>query len=487
LYKPHFKDYWKYLLVLLLISFPIFLFLDALTIRLWDESRLAINAYEMFHNGSYLIPTFDGVPDMWNTKPPLMIWLQVLSMKVFGINEWAIRFPSAVAAFLTCIVLLCFSTRYVKSFWFGAIWTLVLVTSSGYVEIHAIRTGDYDALLAFVLTLGSFSFFVFLENSKPKFLYLFFISMALAVLTKSSATFIIIPGLLIYAIIKKKLFFLLKNKHLYIGLSIFLISTCGYYFIRETYNPGYIKTVMINEFGGRFLETIEEHKQNFWYYFGNLFDYRFIIWVFFVPAGIVVGRKNKDERVKSLTLFASIIALTYFLVISSAQTKLPWYVVPMYPFLALLVGTFVFHIFLLLKEKEKLKYKKLSYIFLIVIFIAPYSLVIGKIYQQQQITWKKNYNGVNYYLRNLLQDKIQNDNFTILFDGNFTHGKFYLTPLQKQGKNILLKNTDENIEVGEVVLFSQSEVKLFLEENFEFKTLEEFHVYGLYEIVGNKN
>jgi len=142
LYKTHLKASWKYLLALLLIGIPIFLFLGALTIRLWDESRLAINACEMFHNGNYLVPTFDGAPEMWNTKPPLMIWLQVFSMKLLGINEWAIRLPSALAALFTCIILMFVSVRYVKNFWFGFIWALVLVTSSGYIEIHAVRTGD---------------------------------------------------------------------------------------------------------------------------------------------------------------------------------------------------------------------------------------------------------------------------------------------------------------------------------------------------------
>ena len=481
------KNNWKYFFLLLLISFPIFLFLDALTIRHWDESRLAINAYEMYHSGNYIVPTFNGEPDMWNTKPPLMIWFQVFSMKLFGINEWAVRFPSALAALFTCVVLMLFSVRYVKNFWFGFIWVLVLTTSSGYVEIHAIRTGDYDALLTFFLTLGSFSFFVFLENKKPKYLYLFFIAMAFAFLTKSAASFLIIPGLFIYAVIQKKIIFLLKNKNLYLGLSIFLISAGGYYFFREIYNPGYIKAVLENEYGGRFFGAVEEHKQNFWFYFGNLFDYRFIIWVFFIPAGIIFGKKNKDTRIKNLTIFAFIMALIYLLVISSAQTKLWWYAVPMYPFLSLLVGIFIYHIFLILKEKKFFKYKILHYIFLIIIFITPYSLVIGKIYQQRQITWKKDYNGVNYYLRDILQNKIENDNFTILYEGDFTHGKFYLTPLQKQGKNILLKNMNKDIEIGEVVLFSQDKVKEFLEEKYEIKILETFQIIGLYEIVSKKN
>jgi len=88
-----------------IISFPIFLNLETLPIRLWDESRLAINAYEMYENNNYLIPYFQGQPDMWNTKPPLMIWSQVFFFKVVSPGELAVRLPAGIASFLTCIMI----------------------------------------------------------------------------------------------------------------------------------------------------------------------------------------------------------------------------------------------------------------------------------------------------------------------------------------------------------------------------------------------
>ena len=93
----------KIVLFILLAYFPVFLHLEFLPIRVWDESRLANNAYEMFKNGNFLVPHFEGTPDMWNTKPPLMVILQVLCCKVFGIRELSIRLPSAIAGFLTAV------------------------------------------------------------------------------------------------------------------------------------------------------------------------------------------------------------------------------------------------------------------------------------------------------------------------------------------------------------------------------------------------
>jgi len=329
--------------------------------------------------------------------------------------------------------------------------------------------------------MGNFAFFIFLENSKTKYLYLFFLSLILAALTKSTAALMIVPGLFVYVVFKRKLLILLKNKHLYIGFAIFLVCACGYFFLREIYNPGYLKEIWESDFSGRYLTTLFDHKQSFWFYFGNLFDHRFIIWVFFVPFGIYFGLKNRDVRVKNLTIFSSIITLTYFLFISFAQTKLPWYVLPIYPFLAILAGTCVYHIFSVLKEKEKLKYKSLPYIVAGLIFITPYTLMI--------LSLKAKFPHYDYetchYLRTIAQGKIEKDDFIILYDGTFFHGEFYINLLQEQGKNITRKKL-EDIKAGQVVLISQDKMKKYLEENYEYFTLEEYDEFGLYEIVNEK-
>lgn len=64
------------IVLLAMIAVPLFGHLDTLPLRLWDESRLAINAYEMMKDGDLIVTHFNGQPDMWNTKPPLMIWCQ---------------------------------------------------------------------------------------------------------------------------------------------------------------------------------------------------------------------------------------------------------------------------------------------------------------------------------------------------------------------------------------------------------------------------
>ena len=174
----------KFILLLLVLYFPLFGHLDTLPIRLFDESRLAVNAYEMHRGGSWIVTRFEGEPDMWNTKPPLMIWLQVLFMKFIGVNELAIRLPAALAAFLICIFFLSFTARRFKDPWLGIISCIVLTSTVGYIHVHATRTGDYDSLLTLFTTLYPLLFFSFIETRETKYLYYTFICLTLSVLTK---------------------------------------------------------------------------------------------------------------------------------------------------------------------------------------------------------------------------------------------------------------------------------------------------------------
>ena len=142
------KRSWGFFIVLLLVYMPIFGYLDKLPLLEWDEARLATNTYEMLQNpGNILVTTFGNNPDLWNTKPPLLIWLQVLSMKALGVNELALRLPSALAAGFLCIFLYWLLATTIKRPWLGIISCLILVTSEGYVSTHGTRTADYDSLL----------------------------------------------------------------------------------------------------------------------------------------------------------------------------------------------------------------------------------------------------------------------------------------------------------------------------------------------------
>ena len=488
-FKEVISKYFKYIVLVVLLYMPIFGHLDALTIQIWDESRVAINAYEMSKNGDFLVPTFDGSPDMWNTKPPLLVWIQVAFMKVIGVNELSVRLPSAFATFFTCIALLLFLLRYIKQFWFGFIAVIVLITSWGYVSNHGTRTGDYDALLTFFTTISSLLFFAFVETKKNKFLYLFFIATALAVLTKSIAGLLFVPAMVIYIIWQKQFLNLLKNKHFYFGLAYFLFLTLGYYFLREMKNPGYIDTVMKNEFGGRYLDVIESHKHGFWYYYDNFIEFQLSAWYLLVPLGLIVGLLYINPKINRITLFSSLMVLTFLIVISISKTKLVWYDVPMYPFLAILIAVFLFFIFEQIKNfqwiNKTLKKNVLPFVFLYMVAITPYQRIVNKTYLPQKTPWVNDYYEMTHYLKEAVKGYQNIDNYVLAIDGYCAQNKFYVNLLNEKNAKITFKYW-VYLANGDKVIAYQKKVKDYITINYNFKIISENGNITKYDIIERK-
>jgi 4-amino-4-deoxy-L-arabinose transferase-like glycosyltransferase len=472
-----FTEVLKYLVLATIITIPIFGHLEALPIRIWDESRLAVNAFEMLYNGNFLVTHYEGFPDMWNTKPPLLVWFQVFFMKIFGPGELAVRLPSAIAAFITCISILLFSNRYIKNFWYGFIAIFILVSCQGYISIHGTRTGDYDSLLTLFTTLSGFMYFSYCETRQNKYLHLFFTFTILAILTKGIAGLMFAPALISYSLIRGNLVYTLKNKHFYIGLSYFLTVVFGFYTLREAYNPGYLDAVMKNELGGRYLSALEGHANPFSFYYENLIQHRMTNWYLLVPCGILFGLASIDERIKRLTIFAALNALSFFLIISSAETKLEWYDISMYPYLAILAANVLYIIFLGLKEypyfQKNFRINFAPFIFLLLVGLKPYSQSINNTYKPKEFSWEKDFYDIGYYLREGLSKKHDLNNQYLLYEGYCAHNLFYIKILNAKGINTSIISNWKDLEIGDVVITCQPNMTRSIEDNFSYSLIYE--------------
>ncbi len=90
----------------------------------WDEINFAEIAREMVVSNNYGEPQINFIP--FTEKPPLFFWLQAISMKIFGINEFAARFPNALLGVLV-LPLLYHTGKKLKDNRFGILWALVYV------------------------------------------------------------------------------------------------------------------------------------------------------------------------------------------------------------------------------------------------------------------------------------------------------------------------------------------------------------------------
>jgi 4-amino-4-deoxy-L-arabinose transferase-like glycosyltransferase len=296
--------------------------LDSNPIRVWDESRLAVNTYEMMQSGNYIVPTFEHQPDMWNLKPPFLLWMQILCIKAIGIGELAFRLPSAIAGILCCLLLFAIVKKVTKSAEIGFMAAIALASTPGYVDYHLTRSGDYDSLLIFLNFLGVYFFYIYTEHQKNIFYYLFFLTLGIAVLTKSIVGLMFLPGMFLYSIYSNTFISLLKNKHTYIGIGLFLLITGSYYITREYLNPGYLAAVQDNELGGRFNNTIESHSGSSLFYIHLLLQEQITPWYLMALAGLFLGIFSPEKFIQKSTVFISLLLVTFLITISLAQTKL---------------------------------------------------------------------------------------------------------------------------------------------------------------------
>ena len=468
------------ILLLVIAGIPLFMHLDALPFRLWDESRLASNAYEMNKNGNLIVTYYDGQPEMWSTKPPLVIWMQVLFIKILGFNELAVRLPSAIAGLLTCMVLLYFSKKFFDTWIVGVFASLVLVTTNGYVDTHAIRTGDYDGPLALFTTIFVLAAFLYAENENKKWLTPLFAGIALSVLTKSVQPLLFLPGIVIYFLWRKKLK-LLFTKPFIIGCMIAGVVAGAYYIVREVMNEGYLLAVWNNELGGRYFNALEENDAGAMYYVSRMGGYLFPYWIWLLPVAIISGFLSKDKKISHLTLFTFVVTSTYFIFITISKTKLYWYTVPLFPLLSIHIAILLYQVFSLLKRNNFLnRYAYIAFFIVCLIFIYPYQKIGRKVYHPSEYTWD-----TMYPISELLQDALHNkkpmNNTVISYKDYDQHLKVYTDALRDRGQHIKYKQP-ENLSQGDTVIASEKNVFQIIESKYKFNLLKRAGDVNIYLI-----
>ena len=479
------KNAAKILFFALLIYLPLFLHLDKMVIGIWDESRVVHTTMEMADNHQWFVPYFGGKPDTWSTKPPLLIWLQVFFVSLLGAKELAFRLPSAIAAALTCMTLMGYCLRYLKSYLLGLLTCAVLVTSTGYIALHVTRTCEYDSLLIGEMVVYALAFFRYTQTEKNKWLYLFFIALTFAGLTKGIAALIAMPGIALYALLSQKILSLLKNKHSYVGMAIFVCFVGAYYLVRESLTPGYLAIMWENDAAGRFKAVSEVYETSAYWYLELIEREGFHYWLLGVPIGLYVGYAHKDKHIQQLTLFSFCFCACYLLIISLSKTKLPWYHAPLYPFMALWVALAIRHFFQFIKDSvnfnKGLRYPYFAHVLLLLLFISPYFAIMSQVYFPKYPTAAVEEYGfeISDWLRK--NPKTDLTKYVLLYRGYAPHLSFYTTYI----KPIATKSLEE-LTVGDVVVVVQNDLKEALKTRFVLRKIKAEEFMEIWEIVEKK-
>ena len=349
-----------FFIALIIISyFPIFHDLETSSIHMWDEATYANNSIDMAHgNNNIFIVQHLNEPDLYNSKPPFVIWMQALSIKALGINEFAIRLPSAIFSFLTVLLVYFFCVRNLQSKIIGIISCVILLSSKGYVSYHVVRSGDLDATLVFWLVLGLFTFIDLIINN-PKNTYLHYsllsISIIFGFLSKGIAGFFFIPFMFIISCFSynRSLF---KDLNLYFASILTFLICATYYLIRESLAPGYLEIVLGSEIFRFNNAVMSWHVRPFDYYYQNIKNIHFDAFFYILPISLVTPFIVKFNK-RLISIYLLVVAIGYFLMISYPDIKLEYYDAPLYPILSVLISLGFIEIVLFF-DKKAFNYSK---------------------------------------------------------------------------------------------------------------------------------
>ena len=470
------KNLWS-LVFLALAAFPLFYNLTGPAIFIWDEAIYANNALEMALHGDPIVLKNNGEVSLYNTKPPLLIWLQALLIQLLGANEWAIRLPSALAALLTCGALLIFAARSLRDVRIAWVAVPVLVTSTGFVRNHVARSGDLDAMLVFWITFYSLLAFHYLLHLPPKHRRYFTwigLGVAAAFLTKSVAGWMPLLGLGIAAWWQKRLWEILRKPYLYVVAAGVAFLCLGYYFLREKMAPGYLDKVLFSEYL-RFTENIMPwHEQPFGFYLKNMWSRGFFQYYLFVlPVAIALALRGPRTLTRAFAAMATLFCLSYLLLISYPAVKLEWYDAPLYPFWALLIGIGAVRTYDWGVEKIKpaLSTTTRTGIFLgllLLLFAWPYREILQKntsIAPVDPLEWE------GYAMRQLAREQSTLQNYQVLmqvkYPEHLDQAHFYRKALKKdRGKNIVLLESLDQVSTALPILCCQTPGQDSLRQQF---------------------
>src|SRR5690554_2158603 len=303
------------ILVGVIFFFP---FLGAVHLFDWDEINFAEAAREMLITKEYLQVQIDFLP-FWE-KPPLFIWLQALSMKIFGVNEFAARFPNALAGIATLSVLYHIGTS-LKNDRQGWIWVLLYLGS--WLPHFYFKTAIIDPIFNLFIFLAFYQIYLSsLKSSKTLHYWLTGLFLGAAVLTKGPVAILIaVLCLAVYIVWNKGLWGIGIKGILWISLSTIIFS--GSWFFIDILNNGWWFTETFIEYQIRLFSTEDAgHRGPFFYHFIFL-----IIGCF--PASIFIWKRRSDIIPHSdqdrFTAWMWILLIVTLLLFSIVKTKIVHY------------------------------------------------------------------------------------------------------------------------------------------------------------------
>lgn len=306
--------------------------LGGVPLRDWDEGLVAQVAREIwqapFDSLTWLHPTLWGEP--YFNKPAFIHSLIAMAYALGGVSEWTARLPGAILTAISVPLMYGVGREVFYPRPPAVFAALIYLTSLPVVRQGRLAMLDGAVLCFLLLMLWC------LLRSRRDYRYALGagIGLGLICLTKGVMVGVLLGaiGLIFIAWDTPRL---LLQPHLWIGLVLGSIPV-GFWYAAQWfhYGPEFLGKNLVNQSLERIWTDVEQNSGPPWYYVLELLKYG-IPWILFLPLGWQLAWANRNLSWAKLAIVWSGV---YFVAISSMATKLPWYILPLYPALALLSG-----------------------------------------------------------------------------------------------------------------------------------------------------
>ncbi len=328
------------------IAYPLALLALCATLFFWrlgvtplddfDESYYAEGAREMVERGDLWIPYFNGEPFL--LKPVLVFWLNAAAFRVLGTTEFAARAPSALFATMTVLVVYWFASLTLGRRT-GLLAGVALALS--YLWIDSAREGMTDMPLTAALTCAMFLLFLAGRappNRQGRLYLACYPLLGVALLAKGpTATAAALAGFVGYLIAGGRLRPVLREARLLPGMGLMLAVAAPWYTHASIRHPEFLHVFFVREHIGHLQGELARHEA-WWGHLKNVLI-GFYPWAAFLPAAL--ARAFAQHGRNHVLRFAGWWTVAVVGLCSLAGAKLPHYLLPGFPAMALLVGAWL--------------------------------------------------------------------------------------------------------------------------------------------------
>jgi 4-amino-4-deoxy-L-arabinose transferase-like glycosyltransferase len=292
----------------------------------------------MAQSGDWVTPRLNGIK--YFEKPPLQYWAGAVALEVFGVHDWAARLWTGLLA-LAGVALTFFAGRRLFGAAAGAAAAAILAGSPLFIVFGQINTLDMG--VSVFLAAAVFAFAIAQaegdERARRRWMIAGWVACALAVLSKGLIGIVLPAATVALYILIRRDWALLRRLELARGIPVFLAIAVPWFVVVSMRNPEFAHFFFVQEHFQRFTTKMHHRVQPAWFFIPVLalgvFPFLFIVAAAW-PAAL-----RRAAPGFSPGLFLALWALVVFLFFSASGSKLPGYILPLFPALAVLAGAYL--------------------------------------------------------------------------------------------------------------------------------------------------